>query len=34
MKIRVLDTSLGMIEGLANPDIVIILANPPTLYDC
>ena len=34
VKIHMLDTSLGMIEDLANPDVVIILATPPTLYDC
>jgi hypothetical protein len=34
MEIHMLDTSQGMIEGLANPDIVIILAGPPTLFEC
>ncbi len=34
MEIHMLDTSLGMIEGLANPDIVIILAHPPNIFDC
>ena len=34
MEIHVLDTSLGMIEGLANPDLVIILAAPPGLLTC
>ena len=34
MEIQVLDTSLGMIEGLANPDLVIILAAPPDIFNC
>ena len=34
MKIQILDTSPGMIEGLANPGIVIILAAPPGLFTC